>query len=178
MPERRQAFRREPIEIDLGGEVILSVGPVVWQQRNDFGNEVIRQHVEIINEAVKMYTDPDTGVPQLEAKLGEKFSDPDTLFKLGLDDITYGLLKSLPVLYQNQVVAILLAICEVNELDQLKAMIDPNLTTPTTIGGLLTSLISGGPIDTQKTESGPDSSSLESPETPSEPSPIQSLPSS
>lgn len=169
MTERRQAFRREPIEIDLGGEVVLSVGPVVWQRRNDFGNEVIRQHLEIVNEAVKMYTDPDTGVPQLEAKLGEKFSDPETLFGLGLEEDPYLQLRGVS-LYQNQVVAILLAICEVNELDQLKAMIDPNLLTPTTIGGILSDLISGARTDIQKIESGQDSSLPDSGESPSDPS--------
>lgn len=170
MPDRRQAFRRDPIEIDFGGEVIISVGPVVWQQRNDFGNELIRQHVEIINEAVKMYVDPDTDVPQLEMKLGEKFSDPDPLFKLGLDDEAFDQVAKLR-LYQNQVEAILLTICEVNGLDQLKGMIDPNLITPTTIGGQLLDLISGK-TDTPKIESSEDSSSEESTELLSSDSPI------
>lgn len=177
MPDRRQAFRREPIEIDLGGEVVVSVGPVVWHQRNDFGNELIRQHVEIINEAVKMYVDPETQVPQIEMKLGEKFSDPIALFKLGLDEETFAQVNGLN-LFQNQIVAILLTITEVNDLTQLNGMIDPNLTTPMRIGGMLSGLTSGDQEDIQKTGSGLDSSSTDSTESPSEPSPIPSLTSS
>ena len=172
MGERRQAFRPDPIEVELSEGEIISVGPVVWTQRNEFGNEVIRQHVEIINEAVKMFVDSDTGIPQLQMKLAEKFSDHRELFRLGLDEETFKRLTVLEPLYQNQIVAILLAICEINELEQLKAMIDPNLMTPTTLSGLL-SRAASGVEDTQKTESGPDSSSQESTEIPSEPSPIQ-----
>lgn len=155
MYERRQAFRREPIEVQLDETTVISVAPVPWQQRNDFGNEVVNQHVEILNNAVRMYIDADTGLPQLEAKMGEKFSDPDALFKLGLLPETYSAVKSLD-LYHNQIVEILLAICDVNDVAQLKAMIDPNLTTPTKLGGILSGLIEPE-ADTQSPESGPDS---------------------
>jgi hypothetical protein len=177
-PEVRQAFKRTPIEIDLGGEVI-SVGPVPWEQRNDFGNEVIRQHLEILNEGVKIYLDPETSAPQLEAKLNEKFTDPGVLLRLGLEEKVYEQIKSRPM-FQNQVVVILLAIAEVNELQQLYPLLDPNLEAPTTLSGLLWQIVEEARSgeDTQKTESGPDSSSQDSAEQSSEPSPIPSSVSS
>lgn len=165
MDERRQAFRREPIEIDLDETTTISVGPIPWERRTDFGNEVMRQHVEVINETVRLYADPDTGVPQLEAKLGEKFNDPKELLRLGLAEETF---QSLPTnLYFNQIVEILKACCEVNGLTQLIPLIDPNSTTPTLLGGIVSDLTSGLGAS-PKIESGPDSSSPDSIETPSD----------
>jgi len=161
MTERRQAYRREPIEVDLGGEVI-SVGPITWLQRNDFGNEVMRQHTQILNEAVQIYVDEsaEEAIPQLEAKFAEKFIDPYRLFELGLDDENYQRLKSMD-LYDNQIVEILFAICDVNRLDQLRPLLDPNSLTPTKLGGIVSELVSGVQ-NILKTESSPDSSSQES----------------
>jgi hypothetical protein len=172
MNDRRQAFRRDPIEVELSPEVIVSIDPIPWEQRNVFGGEVVKQHVDILNESVRLYVDEATGAPQLEAKLEQKFTDPDKLFQLGLLPATYEQVKGMN-LYYNQVVELLLVICEVNDLPQLKAMIDPNSQTPTPLGGILSDLIAPGD-DTQKTESGQDSSSSESTEQPSEPSPILS----
>lgn len=171
MTERRQAFRKEPIEIDFGDNRTVSVGPLPWQERNDFGDEVIRQYLQILNEAVLLYVDPDTGAPQLEAKLGEKFSDPQALMKLGLSEDDFKTVQD-PPLGQNQIVIVLLAIAEVNDLQQLYPMLDPNLETPTSLSGILWELVQEGL--TPKTESGPDSSSPGSEETPSEPSLTQS----
>lgn len=171
MSERRQAFRPEPIEIDLGDSILFSVGPIPWEQRNDFGNEVVKQNVDIINETVRIYTDPDSGAPQLSAKMSQKFTDGGKLLALGLSEEAFPLLPK--PLFHNQVVEILLAICDVNGLDQLKALIDPNLQTPMMPGGLDSGL-TAGIADIQRIESGPDSSSQDSAETPSEPSPIPS----
>lgn len=169
MSERRQAYRREPIEVDLGGNEIISIGPIPWLQRNDFGNEVMRQHAQILNEAVQIYLDEtaEEAVPQLQAKFAEKFIDPYRLFELGLDPETYQRVKPL-VLYDNQIVEILLAICDVNQLGQLRPLLDPNSLTPTQLGGMVSALVSGEQ-DTQKTESSPDSSS---PELTEQPSPV------
>lgn len=165
MTERRQAYRREPIEIDLGNDTIISIGPVSWLKRNDFGNEVMRQHSDIINEAVKIYLDEnaENAVPQIEARFAEKFTEPYKLLELGLDPDTYKTLVDLDLTYE-QIVAILLAICDVNKLSQLYPLLDPNSLTPTPLGGLISKLVSGED-DTQKTESSPDSSSQESNET-------------
>lgn len=176
MSDRRQAFRREPIELWLDDKTMISIGPIPWEKRNDFGNELVRQNTEIINEAVRIYVDEESGLPHLEAKLGEKFSNPLALFELGLDPMVFEVVRGLK-LYQNQVVEILLVICEVNDLEKLKVMIDPNLMAPTPIGGLLSALAAKGD-DTLKEESGPDSSSQDSPENQSGPSPIPNLASS
>ena len=168
----RTAFRRDPIMVDLGDERVIQVHPIPWEQRNDFGNEVMTQHVTVINEAVKIYTDPESGAPQLEAKLAEKFTDPRELLRLGLLTDQFELAYSKP-LYNNQIVEILLAICDNNGLEQLKPMIDPNLTTPMMLGGLLAELEPSG-TSTPRTGSGLDSSSGASAETPSEPSPTSS----
>jgi len=173
MDNRRQAFRREPIVIELDPNFSLPVDPIPWEQRTDFGNEVVRQHVQILNEAVKIYVDEDTGLPQLEAKLTQKFSNPLELFRSGLPEETFNLLKDLP-LYHNQVVEILLAICDINDLPQLKPMLDPNSQTPTPLGGILSTLIAPG-ADIPKTGSGEDSLPQVSEETPSELLPTPSL---
>lgn len=168
MTDRRQAFRREPIEVDLGGEVI-SIAPIPWLRRNDFGNEIMRQHSQILNEALQLYvtSDAEDAVPQIEAKFAEKFTDPFALFKLGLDEPTYERLKELgSELYDNQIVEILLAICDVNKLNTLHPLIDPNSLTPSPVGGVISQLVEGEG-STPKTESGPDSSQLELVETPS-----------
>lgn len=176
MTERRQAFAREPIEIDLGGsQGVISVGPVVWTRRNEFGSEVVRQNVQVVNEAVRLYTEPDTGLPQLEMKLSEKFSDGPRLLELGLDQATFKLLD-IPTLHQNQITAILVAICEVNDLVQLLPMIDPNSTTPTTLGGFVGGLQEM--MEPQKTESGVDSYLQESTAESFQNSPIQKSESS
>lgn len=172
MTERRQAYRREPIEVDLGGEVIL-VGPISWLKRNDFGNEVMRQNTEIMNEALQIYVneDAENAVPHLTAKFSEKFTDPYALFDLGLDEETSKQVKAVDPLYENQIVEILLAICDVNRLETLKPLLDPNFQTPASNGGLTEM---AGVRDILKTGSGPDSSSQVSTETPSDSSPILS----
>lgn len=147
------------------------MGPIPWEQRNDFGNEVIRQHTEAINEAVRLFVNEE-GVPQLEAKVAEKFNDPTTLLRIGLGEDLYKEAVSEP-LYFNQIVALLIAICEVNEFTQLLPLIDPNSTTPTALSGILSDLMSGT-TTTEKIESGDDSFSQEFPAPSSESSPIPS----
>lgn len=161
MPDRRQAFRREPIEIDLGGQIV-SIGPISWEKRNDFGNELVGQHARILNEAVKVYVDEASGAPQLELKLAQKFEDAGLLLQLGL---TPEAKDQLPQdLYFNQVVEILLAICDINDLPQLKQLIDPNSPSPTLLGGL-TSILQAAEGDSDlglKSVFGPDFSSPDS----------------
>lgn len=174
MPERRQSFRREPIVIVLDDEREVLVAPVPWEQRGDFGNELMRQNAEVINEAIKIWIDPDSGIPQLEAKLQEKFTDAGILLRLGLPEGAYDEIKSWP-LYSNQVTDILLAILEVNQLENLRPMIDPNSQAPTQLTGMLSSLLAGATENTgQETASGGDSSSPVSIDTPSSNSPTPS----
>jgi hypothetical protein len=155
MSERRQAFRRDPIIVVLDENHEVEVAPVTWIQRNDFGDELVRQHVAILNEAVDVWIN-DTGTPQLALKFSEKFTDPLPLLKTGLPEKTFKELK-VEELYQNQIIEILLAVLEVNGLEKFKALVDPNLETPTELGGL--SSLSQLGTDSNPTESGPDSSS-------------------
>lgn len=170
MPDRRQAFRREPIEIDLGNDVIISVAPVDWLKRDDFGNEVLSQNAQIMNEAVHVYVDPDSGLPELEMKLAERFNDGRRLLELGLEDEAFKQVMAIPKLYRNQLTEILLAICDVNELPKLREILDPNFLSPTLTGGIVSNLLGAG---TPKTEPGQDSSPQDSPTTTSEPEPTQ-----
>lgn len=159
MPERRQAFRPEPVELEFSDGFILSIGPVPWPKRNDFGNEVIQQYVENLNEAVRAYIDTETGTPQLVARMGEKFTDPATLLRLGLLPGAFEQIEKRDLYFQ-EVVQILLAICDVNDLKKLRPLIDPNLETPTLVGGSLSPTVEEG-TNSPKIESGPDSSSPE-----------------
>lgn len=163
MTERRQAFRREPIEIDLG-DAVISVAPVSWLRRNDFGNEVLRQHSELLNEAVQIYVEEsvDTALPQIQARFASKFQDPIILLQYGLAESEFQKVKAIAEdLTFEQIAMILLAICDVNKMEQLRPLLDPNSLTPTPLGGILSQMAEEG-IDIQKTESGQDSSLQES----------------
>lgn len=175
MNERRQAFRREPIEIELDDGLVISVAPVDWLKRSDFGNEVIRQNTGILNEAVRAYTDPETGAPQFEMALAERFTDGRELLRLGLDEETFTRVMAIPMLYQNQLVEILLAICDVNELKKLREILDPNFESQTGAGTMLSTLAE---VISLKTESGPSSSPQDSDTSISEPEPTPNSPES
>jgi len=160
MTERRQAFRRDPIEVELDKNLVISVGPVSWLKRNDFGNEVMKQHSSIINDAISIFTGTggDDMVTQIQAKFSEKFTEPYILLELGLEPATFEQVKAIDPLYDNQIVELLLAICDVNKMDQLKPLLDPNFQTPTTNGGTTSA---EGETSTPKIASGLDSSSPE-----------------
>lgn len=168
--ERRQAFRREPIIVDLdeSGTNFVTVAPITWERRNDFGSAVIHQSTIQVNEAIRLFVDGD--VPQLEASYADKFTDGQELLKLGLPESEFEKLPS--ELYYNQVLELLFAILEVNQLEHLRPLLDPNFQAPTESGGILSRLIGG--LTTQNPESGDDSSSQDSIETPSEISPTPS----
>lgn len=176
MSDRRQAFAREAIEIDLGDRVV-TVAPVPWVQANDFGNEVVQQNVTILNEVAVIYSAPDSDIPQLSMKLAQKWTDPRRLLELGLPAEEFEKIKSVS-LYDNQISAILVAAAEVNGLKQLLPILDPNLESPATLSGLVSALTdTAGEI--LQNASGADSSSPVSPEMSSETSPDQkSTPSS
>lgn len=175
MSERRQAFRRDPIEIDLGDDRVISVGPVPWEQRNVIGNEILKQHSEVFNEAIKTFVTENSDIPQIETKLANKLPDPNVVLHLGLDDENYRRItdQAKGGYFPNQLTAVLIAILEVNELLHLRPLVDPNFSTPGSAGGLLSLLMPNE--DDQKTESGPSSFSGDSVETLSENSPTQSL---
>lgn len=174
MSERRQAFRRDPIEIELEQDGrLISVGPVPWEKRNEIGNEIIKQHTAELNEAVKLFVAEDGQTPQLEAKLANKLTDPFQVLQLGLASDQYEKVVDRK-LYLNQITSLLIAIIEVNELAHLRALVDPNSSSPGGLGGIISTLIPTED-DTQKMESGPDFSPGASPEKTSEISPTPNL---
>jgi len=134
MSERRQVHRREPVIVELDSGEVFTFHPLTWLKRNDLGDEILQQAVKRTNEYVKLYVDPDTNMPQLEAQLHEKLVDPLLILALGLDlkepDPTWG-----EKLRENEVFEMLRVILEVNGLERLSALIDPNFQPPMTLGG-------------------------------------------
>lgn len=164
MAERRQAHRREPIIVELPSGVEIEVHPLPWQARNDVGDEIINQSQEITNEAIRVYVDQTSGAPQLEMRLNEKLRDPGMIVAMGLpgveipSDTTY-----------SEIHEIIYAILDVNDLEKLRPLVDPNFQTPTTIGGEslsgLESLIDG--VKTPSSEGSSSEASIEEPLSPS-----------
>ena len=142
MAERRQAHRREPIEIEVRDRV-LEAHPLPWLQRNDLGNELISQYTEMFNSALRSYVDPDTSAPQIENALHDKLTDPITIIKAGLTVYPdedgkepYCTVEDefLQKLEWSELREIIYTILDVNELE-LKPLVDPNSLTPTGSGG-------------------------------------------
>lgn len=160
MAERRQAHRREPIEIEVRGKV-LEAHPLSWIKRNDLGNEVMRQYSDLLNTSLRAVKNEDPeAVPELQMYLNDKIADPVTLIMMGYPDIERGFLDELE--YPELLDLIYVAL-EVNELESLKGLIDPNYRTPTTSGGI-ESGEDQPETDTPKPQSSPDSDSPESQE--------------
>lgn len=134
--ERRQAHRREAIEVEVTGGKVFTAAPLPWMARNDFGDEVVRQATKSLNEYVKIYTDPELNIPQLEAKLDERLTDPNVILLMiypGND------VKDFIPLVWSEIVELIFAGLDVNGLERLKRTIDPNFVPPTTNGGTPTS---------------------------------------
>lgn len=132
MGERRQVHRREPIEVELDNGQIFVAKPLPWMQRNDLGNEILRQNTEAVNEAVRLYTDPETNLVQIETKLAEKLKDPISILRMSYpenDVLDYSILE------YGELTQLLLVALEVNQLDHLRGLVDPNFQPPMPIGG-------------------------------------------
>ncbi|HET7712989.1 MAG TPA: hypothetical protein VFK94_00055, partial [Patescibacteria group bacterium] len=101
--------------------------PLPWMKRNDLGNEIMRQYSELLNSSMRAYTSEDTS-PQLELYLNDKVQDPIQLIKLGypswrdedfLNDLDY-----------DELLELIFASLEVNRLESLRDLVDPNSNTP------------------------------------------------
>lgn len=163
MGERRQVHRREPIEVELDDGRIFIARPLPWLTRNDLGSEILRQNTEAVNDAVRIYADPDTNILQLEARLQEKLTDPWAVLKIGypenkaedFQNIDYG-----------ELIELLVAMLEVNHLEHVRQLVDPNFQSPMPNGGIPSSA-EGNQVDGLKIESSLSSSSSDSVENPS-----------
>lgn len=163
MSERRQVFRREPIIVAFENGREFEARPLSWLQRNDLGNEIVTQSAQVINEFVSVWVDETSGLPQLEAKFHEKLIDPVAVIARAYPSVDKADLAELTF---DELMELIYAALEVNHLNHLKPLVDPNYPTPTKLGGTDTS--EGMTIlDGQKTESSLDSSSSASIEVPS-----------
>jgi hypothetical protein len=171
MGERRQVHRREPIEIVLDDGRTFVVKPLPWMQRNDLGSEILRQNTEALNESVRLYMDPELNLPQLEMRLNDKITEPNKILLLIFPDLS---VEDFDNLDFEEITALMLASLDVNHLNHLAPLVDPNSPAPNLIGGI-TSSEEGQTEETgPKIESSPDSSSLDSVGTPSLTSPTTS----
>lgn len=157
MAERRQAVRREPIEVEIRGKV-YTAKPLSWLNANDFGNEIVRQNSDAVNNAVKMYMANE--IPQLDAMLQRKLEDWDKVLHMAYPGYERGEFGDYDA---DELFELGLAALDVNHLEYLRELINPNQSPPTETGGNEPSEAGGG----QKTTSTDTSSSPELPETPS-----------
>ena len=162
MAERRQAVRREPIETEIDDGRVFVAKPLPWMAAGDLGNEILRQNVESSNELIRMYTDPDSGLPQLEMKLKQKISDWQVPLLLAYPDNKKEDFTEPRILDIDESAALLLAAMEVNHLDHLNHLVDPNFNPPTLNGGIDSSTAEGEVLG-QRIESMVGSSSQDSP---------------
>lgn len=171
MAERRQATRREPIEIEIQGDDRVFVAePLPWIQANDLGGEIVKQNADAFNHYVQMYVDEDSGLPQLEAQLKKKLSDWNAVLRMAYPNVDDKQWTEPRVLSLDECADLVLAALDVNHLEHIKHLVDPNSPTPMLDGGISTST-SGE--DGQKTTSTPDSGSVDSPEPTPLPSPAE-----
>jgi hypothetical protein len=161
MDERRQVHRRQPIVVVLDSGLELVAKPLPLMARNDLGDEIVKQSANVINEFVQVWVDEESGLPKLAAKYHDKLTDFFAVLCLAYPD--HKDVQELTTCTYEEILELIYAALEVNGLTHLKALVDPNLITPTNNGG---NDISAG-ITTllgQKTESSQDSSSQESTE--------------
>lgn len=167
MAERRQAHRRESIEVEVRDRV-LEAHPLPWMKRNDLGNEVMRQYSEVLNSQLRAYTDkslvsgPDGEggfVPQLHLYINDKIQDPESIVQIGYPGVD---LEFLHILEYAEILELIYASLDVNLLHDLKDLVDPNALAPTTNGGNDSPGMESPPSDTPSQLPTPDSSSQES----------------
>jgi len=156
MTERRQAVRRQAITVVVGKTEFVA-NPLFWMARNDLGNEILRQYAELTNESIKAFAD-DSGVPQLTLIIGDKLKDPMKVLSMGYPEV-----DGWPDMTWDEILELILASCDVNGLENLKTLVDPNSPAPTNLGGISGSG-ENNQENTPKTQSSPDSDSLDSPE--------------
>lgn len=160
MAERRRAARREPIEVEVEDGRVFIARPLPWTEASDFANEIMRQSVEVTNDLVRMFT-TDAGVPQLEMKARQKLEDWHIPLKMAFPDVADEVWIKPRILDMEECAELLIAACDVNHLEHMKHLIDPNSPTPTLLGGNDSSAEGmekvGEKIESTLTSLGPDS---------------------
>jgi hypothetical protein len=167
MNERRQASRREPIEVELQDGRVFTAKPLPWMDANDLGNIILQEQAASANEAVRLYMEDN--LPQLEVTLQLKVKDWQPVLDKAYPEVTHEEWNTPAAPSRDECADLVIASLEVNHLDHLKSLVDPNFQTPTMPGGSDTSEPAGITTIGQKTTSTLDSSGQESLETPPSP---------
>lgn len=161
MPERRQAHRRETIEVEISTGDVWEVKPLPWTTRNDLGDIIVKQNQDSINDLVRLYyTDVDgTQLPQLELMFSQKIRDWLPIFRIQFPEAPVERFSDLTF---DDCVELAIASLDINGLGDLKNLVDPNSQTQVPSGGtgILGLLGMNGPKD----EPSLDSESSASPE--------------
>jgi len=162
MAERRQAARREPIEVELEDGRVFVAKPLPWMEANDVGNIILQEQAASVNEAVRMYMDDN--VPQLEVSLQLKVVNWQPVLDRCYPDITHEQWSTPAAPTRDECAELVIASLDVNHLEHLRGLVDPNFQTPTNLGG--SDISESGTMTTagQKTTSTPDSSEQALPE--------------
>lgn len=157
MSERRQATRRTPIEVELEDGRIFTARPLPWMEANDLGNVILQEQAASANDAVRLFMEDN--VPQLAVTLQLKVKDWQAVLDRAYPEVTREEWSNPRVPDRDECAALVIASLDVNNLEHLKQLVDPNSPTPTTLGGNDILELAGQETTGQKTPSTPDSSS-------------------
>jgi len=156
MAERRQAARREPIEVELQDGRVFTAKPLPWMDANDLGNMILQEQAASVNNAVRLYVEDN--VPQLEVSLQLKVTDWQPVLDKCYPENTHLEWSTPAAPSRDECAALVIASLEVNQLEHLIGLVDPNSPTPTNLGGLNTSESGTEMIAGLRMQSTPDSS--------------------
>jgi len=159
MAERRQATRREPIEVELADGRVFYARPLPWMDANDFGNTILQEQAQSANEAVRLYVEDN--IPQLAVSLELKVKDWQSLLNVAYPEVTKEEWSKPKAPDRWEAADLVLAALDVNGLEHLKSLVDPNYQTPTNPGGLGITESGTSQMNGQKTTSILDSSEQE-----------------
>lgn len=134
MAERRQAARREPIEVELADGRVFTAHPLPWMVANDLGNEIVRQNLEAANELVNLWVN-DAGLPQLQMQFAKKISDWKGLFSTAYPNEPEEKWHDPHDPSLDESADLILAALDVNHLEHIKHLVDPNYQPPMNPGG-------------------------------------------
>ena len=148
----RRTSRPEPIitEVESVDSKMLrfEAVPLPWRERNDFGDEMVQQHLTALNEGIQEIGEGKDA--HLVGKRMDAMIDYEKLFKMGYPN---GSTEDFQQLTFEQMMEVLSAALDVNLLESQRYMIDPNFNAPNRQNR------DGGSTDGQKTTSTEDSSS-------------------
>lgn len=162
MAERRQAARREPIEVEVADGRVFTAHPLPWMQANDLGQEIVEQNVKSANDLVKMWID-DAGLPEIQMQFRKKIYDWQSVIKIAFPNEPAEKWVEPHALAEEEIAEVVLASVDVNNLGHLRHLVDPNFQPPTNPGGTSSSTETEG-ASGEKTPSTPDSGSPALPE--------------